>query len=280
MLATPIRRLLHRYPIHTSPMRISLVLSLASLSSIFAARFVSATNASAAFVSVLSSGNVRTFPAATLATLTTDANNMTIDLEYPGTAVERMKAVRARVAELNDGSLDQKWEYVRRKLLWAGGLRDLPNAVPGQGYTGHSFNDFNHVDLTTMLDQVSDSENDGAVKGIAIGNRLGDGIRKASLRELGPGGSWSTCALGCNKDPPQDVAHIQFRSRVAFKLVWVPNDNYDTFVLVDDDGKLLAKGKPSDGPEGLPALRERVSNYRLVQGSKYAAVADKIAKAV
>ena len=32
-----------------------------------------------------------------------------------------------------------------------------------KGYTGHSFNDFNHVDLTTMLDQVSDNENNGEV---------------------------------------------------------------------------------------------------------------------
>lgn len=40
--------------------------------------------------------------------------------------------------------------------------------------------------------------------------------------------------MGCNKEPPQDVAHVQFRARIAFKLVWVPNDNFDTFVLVDD----------------------------------------------
>jgi hypothetical protein len=146
-----------------------------------------------------------------------------------------------------------------------------------QGYTGHSFNDYNHVDLTTMLTEVSDNENDGAVKGIAIGNRLGNGIRIASLPELGPGGSWSTCAMGCNQDPPRDVAHIQFRSRIAFKLVWVPNERFDTFVLVDDDGNLLARGTPSDGPASLPAMRERQMNYRIVQGSKYARAADDVA---
>ena len=217
-----------------------------------------------------------------MSTSTNSDNSMTVDLEYPGTAVERMMAVRARVQELaSDGArpLDQTWEEVRRKILWAGGLRDLATAIPGQGYTGHSFNDYNHVDLTTMLDQVSDSENDGAVRGIAVGNKLGNGIRVASLPELGPGGSWSTCALGCNKDPPQDVAHIQFRSRIAFKMVWVPNDNYDTFVLVDDNGDLLAKGTPSDGPGALPGLRERMTNYKLVKGSKYAVEADTIAKA-
>lgn len=206
---------------------------------------------------------------------------MTVDPQYPGTAVERMLAVRERVKQLAEtDALNGRWEDVRRKILWAGGLRDLPDAVPGQGYTGHSFNDYNHVDLTTMLDQVSDNENDGKVKRIAIGNQLGNGIRVASLPELGRGGSWSTCAMGCHKDPPQDVAHVQFRSRIAFKLVWVPNERFDTFVLVDDAGKLLATGKPSDGPAGLPNLRERQMNYRIVKGSKYAKAADELASKV
>jgi hypothetical protein len=81
---------------------------------------------------------------------------MTVDSAYPGTAVERMLAVRVRVKELTEQDLDGKWEDVRRKILWAGGLRDLPEAIPGQGYTGHSFNDFNHVDLTCMAGEVSD----------------------------------------------------------------------------------------------------------------------------
>lgn len=143
-----------------------------------------------------------------------------------------------------------------------------------QGYTGHSFNDYNHVDLTTMNDQVSNNENDGRVKGIAIGNNLGNGIRIASIEELGPGGSWSTCAMGCHHNPPQDVAHVQFRSRIAFKLVWVPNEKYDVFVLVDDDGNELARGKPTGN---LPMLRERQLNYRIVHGSKYSKAALEIA---
>jgi len=189
-----------------------------------------------------------------------------------------MLNVRQRVKELaQDGrALNGRWEDVRRKILWAGGLRDLPEAAPGQGYTGHSFNDFNHVDLTCMSDGTSDNENDGSVQGIAVGNRLGPGIRIASLPELGPGGSWSTCALGCHHEPPQDVAHIQFSARIAFKLVWVPNENFDTFVLVDDEGKLLAQGKPSS-MEGLPAMRERQMNYKIVKGSKYAKEAEKLA---
>jgi hypothetical protein len=45
----------------------------------------------------------------------------------------------------------------------AGGLRDLPDAAPGRGYTGHSFNDYNHCDLTTMLGAVAHNENRGQV---------------------------------------------------------------------------------------------------------------------
>ena len=198
------------------------------------------------------------------------------DAEYPGTAVRRLRSVRERVAILaSDGTLDGEWESVRRRLLWAGGLRDLPDVSPGMGYTGHSFNDYNHVDLTTMNDEVSDNLNDGSVKGIAVGNRLGPGVRIASIPDLGPGGSWSTCAIGCASDPPRDVAHVQFRSRIAFKLVWVPNDGYDMFVLVDDDGALLASGRPSGGR--LPSRREREMNYRIMKGSKYAVAADGLA---
>lgn len=210
---------------------------------------------------------------------TSPFSQMHYDPEYPGTAVQRLKAVHERVRVISaDGTLNGPWEEVRRRILWAGGLRDLPDAVPGKGYTGHSFNDWNHVDLTTMNDDTADNLNDGSVKGIAVGNRLGPGIRIASQPELGSGGSWSTCAMGCNQNPPNDVAHIQFRSRIAFKLVWVPNEQYDTFVLVDDDGKLLARGKPSDGPDKLPHLRERMMNYKIMEGSKYASVADQIAR--
>lgn len=198
------------------------------------------------------------------------------DSDYPGTSVQRLRSVHTRVATLatNGSLINQPWETVRRHLLWAGGLRDLPDASPGFGYTGHSFNDYNHVDLTTMNDDVSNNLNDGSVKGIAIGNRLGPGVRIASMPELGPGGSWSTCAIGCGSNPPQDVAHVQFHSRIAFKLVWVPNVNYDSFVLVDDGGTLLAVGRPTGT---LPSRRERVMNYKIMEGSKYAVEADKLA---
>ena len=128
---------------------------------------------------------------------------------YPGTAVDRMIAARERAQTL-DG-ISGEWEDVRKKILWAAGLKDLTNVAPGQGYTGHAFNDSNHCDATTMLGDVAHNINDGQtrVAGIAIGNRLGTGIEVASLPELGVGGSWSTCTNGCHLDPPQDVAHIQ-----------------------------------------------------------------------
>ena len=85
--------------------------------------------------------------------------------------------------------------------------------------------------------------------------------------------------MGCNRDPPQDVAHIHFTSCVAFYLVWVPNETFDTFVLANDKGKLLATGTPSDGPGALPSLRERKYNYRIMAGSKYTVEADKMAAA-
>ncbi|CAK0827606.1 unnamed protein product [Prorocentrum cordatum] len=193
-----------------------------------------------------------------------------VDPEYPGTAVQRLRNIQDRVRSLSRGDLDGDWEEVRRKLLWAGGLRDLPDAQPGRGYTGHAFNDHNHCDLTAMLGDVSHNENDGSVDQIAVGNLLGPGIEVASLPELGPGGSWSTCTNGCHTDPPRDVAHVQFRSRIAFKLVWCPPD-FESFVLVDDAGGLLARGRPGGA---LPQEGLRAANYALVRGSKYAKEAE------
>lgn len=206
-------------------------------------------------------------------------NNDVYDKDYPGTAVQRLHSVHERIKQLvaEERLSNRPWEEIRKELLWAGGLRDLKNVMPGKGYTGHSFNDYNHVDLTTMNDEQTFNEHAGQIKGIALGNKLGDGIRIASLPELGPGGSWSTCSNGCHLDPPQDVAHIQFRSRIAFKLVWVPTSEYDTFVLVDDHGELLARGVPIPGDD-LPSLSERARNYQVVNGSKYAKVANLIAE--
>jgi len=195
---------------------------------------------------------------------------MEVDPEYPGTSLQRLQNVHGRVATLTAEDLSADWEEVRKRLLWAGGLRDLRNAAPGSGYTGHAFNDDNHCDLTTMLGDVSHNTHGGNINGIAIGNLLGPGIEAASLPELGPGGSWSTCTNGCHEDPPQDVAHVQFRSRVAFKLVWCP-PAYTTFVLVDDSGRHLNHGMPSGN---LPQMRYRSANYALTRGGKYAREAE------
>jgi len=192
------------------------------------------------------------------------------DPAWPGTSVARLRAITERVLSLSQDELDGPWPEARRRLLWAGGLKDMRS-------TSHAFNDWNHCDLTPMADQVQDESNaDGAVAGISRQNMLGEHIRVASLPEVGPGGSWSTCILGASQEPPSDVAHVQFRSRIAFKLVWAP-PTFDSFVLVDDEGKLLAKGTPQAG-SGLPSVQQRQKNYEVVRGGRYAAEAEKAGK--
>lgn len=214
-------------------------------------------------------------PRAAFAMMSSETCTEKIDEEYPGTSVLRLRNVHKRIQNLTYDDLNGDWsDVVRPKLLWAGGLKDLRRARPGQGYTGHAFNDWNHCDLTTMRGDDADNENENRVQGIHSRNPLGSGIRIASLKELGPGGSWSTCMMGCHHEPPRDVAHIQFRSRIAFKLVWIP-PLFESFVLVDDSGKRLAVGKPTGR---LPAFRERKMNFDAVGDGRYSKEAIKIAK--
>ena len=77
--------------------------------------------------------------------------------------------------------------------------------------------------------------------------------------------------IGSGKTPPHDVAHIQFKSRIAFKLVWTPANDYESFVLVNDDGELLNAGTPTGK---LPEFYSRMRNYREVEGSKYGVAAE------
>ncbi|GMH60294.1 hypothetical protein TrVE_jg9583 [Triparma verrucosa] len=192
-----------------------------------------------------------------------------LDPIYPGTAITRMQNSRARVTSLTSLDLSSDWSTITRpKILWAAGLKDLRTSRPGEGYTGHSFNDWNHVDATCMLPDVqTETNSDGSVKGISRSNNLHAGIKIASDTTLGPGGSWSTCQIGCSTVPnPTDVAHVQFSSRIAFKLVWCP-PRFEQFVLVDDEGLILNRGKGVG--DGLPDLRERVRNFKEVEGGKY-----------
>ena len=165
-------------------------------------------------------------PSLLLSTVSMSSAARVVDPIYPGTSVARMLAARERVASLKPEELTGEWESVRQKLLWCAGLKDLQNVAPGNGYTGHAFNDSNHCDATTMLGDVAHNLNEAGpnrISAIAIGNRLGPGIEVASIPELGEGGTWSTCTNGCNVEPPQDVAHVQFRSRIAFKCAHVPD---------------------------------------------------------
>jgi hypothetical protein len=176
-----------------------------------------------------------------------------------------MLNARQRAISLTPRNLSVTWSNCRKEILWAAGLKDIETAPPGQGYTGHSFNDWNHVDATCMLSDYVASENEGRVEGIHVSNKLGEGILAASIDELGQGGSWSTCMMGCNSEPPRDVAHMQFRARIAFKLVWCP-PSFTQFVLVDDNGDLLTWGQPTGQ---LPSLWDRKTNYEHVKNSKY-----------
>lgn len=192
------------------------------------------------------------------------------DQAYPGTADARQVTVEARASALETDLLSADWaSTVRPALLSACGLANNQFARPGNGYTGHCFDDFNHVDCCTMAGEEAYNENGGQVEGIHFSNQLGPGIVSSSLTELGSGGSWCTCELGSGESPPADVCHLQFKSRIGFKLVWCPGPagSFETFTLVSDDGALLASGKPTGS---LPSLRERRGNYRIVDGSKYA----------
>lgn len=191
-----------------------------------------------------------------------------VDPEYPATAVARMRACRDRARALSQGDLSGSWSSVRKRLLAAAGLKDLTDVRPGHGNTSHAFNDYNHCDATALRTE--------AYAPGGPGEPLGPGIAAASLPELGEGGSWSTCTNGCHVEPPQDIAHAQLRSRIAWKLVWCP-PAFTRFVLVDDAGALLATGSPQ-GPE-LPSPEQRAANFRLVLGSKYSDAARKIGSA-
>jgi len=204
-----------------------------------------------------------------------------VDTLYPGTAVERLIHVTDRIKSIPDDSLvDRPWREIRERLLWAGGLKVDRS-------TSHAFNDDNHCDLTTMLADpavVDRSNADGAIAAISRNNFLGDHIRRASVavndeEEATDGldaGSWSTCTNGADATPPRDVAHVQFRARVAFKLVWCPRaaPPYSAFLLVDDEGRILKAGRPAAGDGEIPHLSYRQRNYRLVAGGKYAEACD------
>ena len=216
-------------------------------------------------------GRVRTGAACAAAT-SEPGPAMPVD-GYPGTAEGRRLAGMERAKGLTREQLDAPWSEVRRNLLWAAGLKDMTDVPPGMGNTGHCFADFNHCDATTMDDGSTFNENDGSVRGIAVGNRLGKGIVAASDASMGAGGSWCTCILGANQEPPQDVAHVQFQSKVAWKLVWSPKNDFASFALVDDAGSLLNVGTPADDGT-LPPLRERQMNYEAVKGGRYARAVD------
>lgn len=176
----------------------------------------------------------------------------------------RRAAVKNAAAALTPAQLSGSFAATQKMLVGACGMRWLPTADVGKGRNSHCFADFNHVACCVMPDGSQDKENQGQVQGIAIGNQLGEGIRAASSPALPAGGSWCTCALSV----PQDVCHAQFHAYTGFYLVWCPQKDFKTFVLVDDAGKLLTCGAPS---AALPAYSERSRGYMMFEGTPLAA---------
>ena len=185
--------------------------------------------------------------------------------QYPGTSIKRLNIIHNNIRLLTLNDLKDTWNNIRPKLLNAGGLKNVYE-------TSHIFNDFNHCDLTPMKRNTFDNQNQGKVMNIHPTNYLGDVIKKCSINNdnifKDNDGSWGTCMIGCNQNPPQDVAHIQFKSKIAFKLIWLP-PNYDEFVLVDDDGNILKKGINLDTKN--PNKIERKKNFETAYSniSKY-----------
>lgn len=195
-------------------------------------------------------------------------NGVITDTRYPSTAVARLAAILSRLHSTdNDALVNKDWEEIRKKLLWIGGLDYTTE-------TSHAFNDDNHCDLTPMMASIKNESNaKGEIAEISSRNFLGNHITRNSLpvytnERISNSGSWSTCTNGANQNPPYDVAHIQFQSRIAFKLVWCP-PQYEKFVLVDDEGKLLKIGEPQLTSKTLPQMSSRKRNFQIVKGGIY-----------
>ena len=174
----------------------------------------------------------------------------------PGTAEERSAAIRDRARGLD---LNRPWNLVRQDIVKACGLRV-------QRSTGHCFNDFNHVDCCAMDDGSTHMTNEESkVVGMHQVNFLGSHIVDASVKELGPGGSWCTCHLSS----PDDVCHKQFGARTAFKLVWCGGTG--VAAILDDYANILASGKPTaDDVGAVPDFggqRARQDSWRVLDAS-------------
>lgn len=183
---------------------------------------------------------------------------------YDGTSSKRLQTIHRNLNKIPDESLIDNWETIRVKLLQAGGLKNVFE-------TQHILNDFNHCDITPMKKKTFEHINQNKVKGIDKVNYLGDLIRKCSINYglfSDKDGTWGTCMIGCNQLPPQDVAHLQFNSKIAFKLIWLPPE-YNNFIIVDDDGNLLKKGQNLN--KDIPNKSERKLNFQTADSpnSKY-----------
>lgn len=144
----------------------------------------------------------------------------TLDNKYPGTADSRMQTIRDRVKNLKEEQLGSDWNDVRQLLLWAGGLKNTHRYKSvALGDTARFFNDFNHCDIIAVKEDFATLFSDD-LEGRVDPTNSGLIMSVASVKDLGPGLSWCTCMVGCNENPPKDVAHLHYKARIAFKLVW------------------------------------------------------------
>ena len=183
--------------------------------------------------------------------------------DCPGTALDRRATAQEAVVQVD---MSGDWADVRHALVRACGLKVEQS-------TSHCFEDFNHVDCCTMVDDNTHRTNEQSrVPGMHHVNLLGPHITRASNSAHGPGGSWCTCHL----NSPFDVCHKQFGSSTAFKLVWCKGSTLAA--VTDDSGNLLNWGRPrgdSNSVPGYGAAKARAQDWRVLESSPNATMTER-----
>lgn len=190
---------------------------------------------------------------------------------YPNTDTTTLMAITKKIRNWTSVDVQGSWREVRNKLM------DISGLSTSCGHTSHCFNDWNHVDLLCVDESKYHLTNqESQVLGIDHVNSLEDVIRHCTSQGQRV---WTTCMMGCSREEePQDVAHQQFKCKIAFKLVWLPGleEKYDRFCLLDEEGDVLIVSGVIDFPEEqqhelhydhYPVISERQENHQhILQG--------------
>ncbi|CAK0838884.1 unnamed protein product [Prorocentrum cordatum] len=180
------------------------------------------------------------------------------------TRAERMLQLEQPVGA-HAGMTSPKKQRRVRAVAW---VSLMPGGLKEDYSTSHAFNDDNHCDLTTMAVQegIGDQKLVLCLRGSPAAAEEAMSEDPAD-RQLG-GTEREGPALDMNRAERQ-----KHQGRIAFKLVWAPPD-FSQFVLVDDEGRELRRGRPTGS---LPPARARQGNFELVAGGKYALAAEALA---